>query len=647
MIGTNKTMLTKICTDGIIKPIIEKIVDGENCSDRGAFPSDKKITFRVSVPRRLGASAVVLRINRDYEVSRDISLSFEDTVEGWDIYLADFFPAEAVEGYYEGLFYYEFLFLRGADTLFTSATNNVDFELEGESGAKFRLLIFDKDFTTPDWFKGRVMYHVFVDRFAKGVPAVPVRDDAVIDPDWYGGVPQYPARSGDRYPNNVFFGGNLWGVIEKLDYLASLGVGIIYLSPIFKAYSNHKYDTGNYLEIDEMFGGEEAFDKLLEEAARRDIKIILDGVFNHTGDDSLYFDKYGKYGGTGAYSNPNSPFRDWYNFKEYPDGYESWWGIDILPKLNHSNDLCREFFVGEGGVIEKYLLRGISGWRLDVADELPNSFIDTLRETAKKTSHDPIIIGEVWENAADKISYGIRRRYFGGRQLDSVMNYPLRNGILDYMRYGDAEILADTLRELYSSYPPDVCNCLMNILGTHDTERILTVLGGMCDESLLPDGLENSELAYLKMNEEQRSDAERLLMMAAVIQYTVFGVPSVYYGDEAGIEGYGDPFCRMPYPWGRESAELVGFYRRLGRIRSEYEAFAQGDFKILKVSGGFIAYSREKDKETVIIAINRSDENFVFELRGSYTELLSDTEFDGTVKADTAVILVESDIAEV
>ncbi len=617
-------------------PIIIKYVDGVDRSYKAAFPSDKEITFTVKVPRKLGAAAVVLRINRDGEPYRDVSLEYVNMSEGWDVYSTHLAPIES-----EGLFFYEFLFLRGWDTLFTSTHNNVDFELVKESSQKFRMLIYDKSFSTPEWFHGRVMYHVFVDRFCRGEGHTEGRDDAVINEDWDGGVPQFPIHRGDRYSNNVFFGGNLWGVAEKLDYLERLGVGVIYLSPIFKAYSNHKYDTGNYLEIDKMFGGEEAFDNLIAKANERGIRVILDGVFNHTGDDSLYFDKYGKYGGVGAYSDPKSPYIDWYEFSTYPGGYKSWWGIDILPKLNQHNEACRDFFVGESGVIQKYIDRGIGGWRLDVADELPNDFLDRLRTTAKGANPESVIIGEVWENAADKISYSKRRRYFGGRQLDSVMNYPVKGAVVEYMKYGDAAILADTLTEIYSLYPDCVCHSLMNVLGTHDTERILTVLGVLCDPTLDGDLAENSELAVRKMTAKQRRAAKVLLKMAAVIQFTVFGVPSVYYGDEIGLEGYHDPFCRMPYPWGREDRELLAFYQKLGKIRKSFDVFRDGEFSIERVDGGFIAYSRKSADEKIVVAVNRSGKDISFTRRSFAEELISGKKFDGVVRANTAVIIKE------
>lgn len=629
----------KLCSERITSPIITKESGGKDCSLKNAFSSDEKIIFSVKVPRRLGASAVVLRINRDGESDRDIPLSFTNTAEGWDTYRTELFLAEGCECGYEGLFYYEFLFLRGLDTLFTNTYNNVDFELSPSSGGRFRLLIFDKSFSTPEWFFGKTMYHIFVDRFCKGEGEVAQREDAVINPDWERGIPQYPKHNGDRYSNNTFFGGNLWGVVEKLDYLSHLGIGVIYLSPIFKAYSNHKYDTGNYLEIDGMFGGEAAFDKLIEEAGKRNIRIILDGVFNHTGDDSIYFDRYGKYGGAGAYSDPSSPYVGWYKFKRYPTDYESWWGIDILPKLNHECDECREYFVGSGGVVQKYIEKGIGGWRLDVADELSDEFLDTLRATAKATNPEAVVIGEVWENAADKVAYGKRRRYFGGRQLDSVMNYPLKNGIVEYLRYRDASILADTLKELYSSYPESVCHSLMNILGTHDTERILTALGAICDESVSGDGHTNDELSVMKMTAEQRAQAEKLLKMAAVIQYTAFGVPSVFYGDEAGMEGYHDPFCRKPFPWGREDTDLLEFYRRLGEIRKENTVFADGAFKILKAEGGVIVYSREKDGAEVTVAVNRGEGAVILPQSKEYTELISGKAFGGILDSNSAVIL--------
>lgn len=630
-------MLTKIPLSADAVPKIKKYVSGRDASSCGAFPCGDKIEFTVDVPRILGASAVVMRIAEDGGTDSDIPLDYTDTKNGVDVYQTVIDTAELCHGKDNGLFYYEFLFLRGYDTLFTDTYNFVDFTLETCSYGRFILLVHAPDYRTPRWFPGRVMYHIFVDRFCKGKGTVGARDDAVINGDWYGGTVQYPEKRGDRLENNMFFGGNLWGIAEKLPYLKSLGVGVIYLSPIFKAYSNHKYDTGDYLKIDEMFGGEEAFENLLKKAEEYDIKIILDGVFNHTGDDSLYFDRYGKYGGTGAYSNPNSKYLNWYKFRKYPDEYENWWGIEILPKLNHGVPECRHFFTGEGGVAEKYIKMGISGWRLDVADELSDEFLDEFRQTVKRASDgEGVIIGEVWENAAEKIAYSKRRRYLRGAQLDSVMNYPLRNGIISLLTDNDAELLADILKSVYASYPKCVCDSLMNVLGTHDTERILTVLGSRGEDV---SDMSNAELADKRLSEAERQRGIEMQSVAAVIQYTVYGVPSVFYGDEAGVEGYGDPFCRRPFPWGRECKELLALYERLGKMRAEHSVFAEGDFAVEYVEGAHLVYTRTNADERITVAVNAGSTPFEYPA-SPQKDILTGKDYNGSVPPMRAVVLM-------
>ena len=620
-------------------PIIKKRIDGADISDRGNFQKGECPEFTVEAPRKLGASAVVLRICKDGQRDVDYPFSFVDTRLGTDIYSLTVDTAALCGTEDDGLFFYEILFLRGTDTLFTATENNVDFSLSKYPARRFTMLVYQKDLKTPEWFKGRIMYQVFVDRFCRGEGEVGERDDVIINEDWDNGIPQYAEKLGGPLKNNMFFGGNLWGVAEKMDYFKSLGVGILYLNPIFKAYSNHKYDTGNYFEIDSMFGGKAAFDELVRRAKENDIKIILDGVFNHTGDNSIYFDRYGEYGTGGAFGDKKSPYRKWYNFyKDKEVEYESWWGIDILPRLNHECVDCRRFFTGENGVGAHYIRQGVAGWRLDVADELSDKFLDEFCGAVKTESNgEAVIIGEVWENAIVKESYGKRRKYLRGKQLDSVMNYPLRIGILDFVNLGDSKILADTLKSVYSTYPKAVCDSLMNILGTHDTERALTVLGKGSSEVLVADG---SVLAQKHLSERQRSLALKKMMIAAAIQYTVYGVPSLYYGDEAGLEGYRDPFCRFPYPWGRENKKLLGFYRRLGEIRRDNpEIFATGEFKILKAEGSLFAYERVAAGERVVVVANVSKDDAEFALRGKWTDLLSGREYSGELSGYSCVIL--------
>ncbi len=634
-------MLTKITEWADCLPIIKKRIDGADVSHKGCFAFGECPEIIVEVPRKLGASAVVLRVCKDGQSDADHPFSFSSTECGIDIYTFTLDTVALCDGDEDGLFFYEILFLRGADTLFTSTRNNVDFELLGYSHKRFAMLVYQKSLKTPQWFKGRTMYQIFVDRFCIGKGTVGTREDVIMNEDWDNGIPQYAEKPGDDLKNNMFFGGNLWGVAEKLDYLKSLGVGVIYLNPIFKAYSNHKYDTADYLEIDAMFGGKEAFDALICKAKEADIKIILDGVFNHTGDNSLYFDRYGEYGTNGAYGNKKSPYREWYRFKDKSgkeENYESWWGIKILPRLDHECDDCRTFFTGENGVGAKYIKDGIDGWRLDVADELSDRFLDEFCSAVKRESDgEAVIIGEVWENAAEKEAYGKRRKYLRGSQLDSVMNYPLRNAILDFVLKGNGDFLADTLKSIYSIYPKAVCDSLMNILGTHDTERVLTVCGKGSSEVSWDAG---SVLATKKLSARQRSAAIKKLMIAAALQYTMYGVPSLYYGDEAGVEGYHDPFCRLPYPWGRENQKLLAFYRRLGEIRAQNnELFAEGEFKILHVDGALLAFERYTEKESIIIVANAGTEAASYKLGSGWSDILSRKEYAGSVEGFSCVVL--------
>ncbi|MDE6676401.1 MAG: glycoside hydrolase family 13 protein, partial [Clostridia bacterium] len=289
----------------------------------------------------------------------------------------------------------------------------------------WQLTVFEESYKTPDWMKGGIMYQIFPDRFYKSGEN-PIAGNKILREDW-GGLPSYKPNSHGKVLNNDFFGGNLNGIYEKIDYLKKLNVSVIYLNPIFEAYSNHRYDTGDYMKIDPLLGTTEDFDRLVKKAKDLGIRIILDGVFNHTGDDSRYFNKYGNYKEElGAHQSPDSRYIDWYCFDEYPSKYTSWWGIETLPAVNERSKSYQNFIFGHDGVLKNWLRHGIGGWRLDVADELPDFFLEKLRTAVKEESPEALIIGEVWEDASNKISYDERRRYLLGTELDSVMNYPLK-----------------------------------------------------------------------------------------------------------------------------------------------------------------------------------------------------------------------------
>ena len=299
----------------------------------------------------------------------------------------------------------------------------------------------------------------------------------VLHENW-SDIPEYRPNEQGEILNNDFFGGTLRGIASKLDYLESLHVRTIYLNPIFQAYSNHRYDTGDYKRIDPMLGTEEDFRALCAQAAARGMRVILDGVFNHTGYDSRYFNGSGRYNSLGAHQSKDSPYYGWFDFKRWPDEYGSWWGIYTLPQVNEMNeDYLRYIIEDEDSVIRRWLRLGASGWRLDVADELPDAFIRHLTAAAKREKPDALVLGEVWEDASNKISYSERRAYFHGGELDSVMNYPLSDAILAFLGGGTAEHFAETMECIRENYPHDVFYSLMNVVGTHDTARTLTLLG--------------------------------------------------------------------------------------------------------------------------------------------------------------------------
>lgn len=478
-----------------------------------------------------------------------------------------------------------------------------------EGGAPFTQLVY-KAFPRPNWLDGGVVYQIFPDRFAVGGKRLETKKGDMVYRDDWGGIPYYKPVNG-VVKNNDMFGGNLRGIAEKLDYLKALGVTCIYLNPIFSAFSNHKYNTADYLSVDGDFGSEEDFSYLTSQAATRGISVILDGVFSHTGDDSIYFDKYGRFGGKGAYLSRNGEYRDWYRFDE-KNGYECWWGIDTLPNVNETEPSYKKFITEK--VIPKWLGFGARGFRLDVADELPDEFLDSLFSSLY--SADAIIIGEVWENAVTKIAYGKRRRYFTGGQLDSVINYPLRNAIITFIKEKNADILSSTLAELVNDYPAEVLDKLFNVLSTHDTERILNALSD-CDAPALKEDRATAELKDIR-------EAKKRLELASGLQYTLPGVPCLFYGDEAGVTGYEDPFCRACFPWGKEDKELSEHYKKLGELRS-CRVFEKGAFSVVRSTGGLFVFTR--GEELTIIA-NAGEDEYLPQYKG-LKDLFEGKIFDG------------------
>lgn len=492
----------------------------------------------------------------------------------------------------EGLFFFHFELERDGRLLYLSPSGLTD-SFAGE----WQLLICGNKFEITE--SGGVIYHIFTDRFAKGGNCPP-REDAVML-DWQRDIPEYTERPGQFLRNNTFFGGTLWGVLNKLDYIGSLGADMIYLSPVFTAYSNHKYDTGDYLSVDPMFGGDDALQAVIDGCHARNIKVILDGVFNHVGDDSIYFDSKNKYGG--ALHNPHSPYREWFNIS--PDGgYECWWGVKNLPKVIK----CESFqaFICEK-VIPKYMNMGIDGWRLDVVDEYSQSFLERITAAAKEINPDTYILGEVWENASNKIAYGERKKYLCGSALDGVMNYPFRNAVIDFVTEHDNSFITDVTTQIFAHYPASKLNSSMNMLGTHDTARIITVLGGVSG-----DGLTGSQLAHTYMTHDQYTAAKKKLFAAYLLMTALPGKTAVYYGDEAGMQGYSDPFNRRPFPWGSEDGEITTFVRNANLVKKSCMPLISGDFDPIPTQSDVFAFRRTSGSETVTCISNMGSADFGF-----------------------------------
>ncbi|WP_349408450.1 alpha-amylase family glycosyl hydrolase [Pseudalkalibacillus sp. SCS-8] len=523
----------------------------------------------------------------------------------------------------------------------------------------FQLTVYEPGYTTPDWMKEAVVYQIFPDRFYNGNKK---NDDAKkyargLEPiehqDWTE-LPDNPRLAddsnyeGDGIWSNDFFGGDIKGVQDKLDYIESLGVNTIYLNPVAHAASNHKYDATDFKAVDPMFGSPEEFKQFTDELKKRDMHLILDGVFNHVGDDSIYFDRYGKYETVGAYEYWASiydymnqeglseeaakervekeflqqgqvfsdyGFHNWFNIENRkvdvgtPNeryDYQAWWGFDSLPEIAsvpgkavpYDSELNNEQFANyimynQDSVAKSWLERGGSGWRLDVANEVDTEFWrqfrDEIKATETKTNDDPLILGEIWDDAS---------KYFLGDLYDSVMNYRFRGAMLDYLKNGKAERAAEQLTAIEEDYPDEAFYNLMNLMGSHDTARAVYLLGN---------GNENAERAEFDQNYDHELGLKRL-KLAAIFQFGYPGAPTIYYGDEAGVTGSKDPDDRRTYPWGNENKELIAHYQKLGKIREKHqELLSHGDLKNLHMEGDVFVYGRSLNKKSAIVAINRGD----------------------------------------
>ena len=513
------------------------------------------------------------------------------------------------------------------------------FSLRRRSGetvtlAQRQLTVYEEYGAAPDWFGRGVSYQIFPDRFCRSRVPDPAGlvGDRTVHENWQD-TPEFRPDERGEIRNRDFFGGDLAGILSKLDYLKRLGVTTLYLNPIFEAASNHRYNTADYMAIDPMLGTAEDFRALCREAHARGMRVLLDGVFNHTGSASRYFNADGFYPELGAAQSKDSPYYNWYHFTHWPDSYDAWWGIKTLPAVEENQASYRDFIIrSEDSVVRHWLRCGADGWRLDVADELPDDFIAAIRTAIEQEKADAYLLGEVWEDGSNKIAYDRRRKYLLGRETHGLMNYPFRTAALDWLCGGDAAAFRESMEQLRENYPSPAFYSAMNFLSTHDTPRILTLLGGE------PTPADKAERAAARLSPAGRELARRRLMLGALLLYTFPGSPTVYYGDEAGMEGYEDPLNRRTFPWGQEDEELLRWYRRLGQLRGGRLSLQQGDICYLYADGSGLALRRQWDGEVTTVAMNSGKEPLTMTLSWPHpiaTDAMTGQQFladNGTVR---------------
>ena len=501
------------------------------------------------------------------------------------------------------------------DSFLCPAEDGHSSRLCGGEAEGFRLTVYKRGFKTPEKFCRSIMYQVFPDRFGfsdDGTAQAGIEYHRRLGqtPEMHGSLSEpvkWQPREGEKdYAPDDFYGGTLKGIDSKLQYLKDLGVGTLYLNPIVEARSNHRYDTSSYENVDPVLGSVSDYVNLCAKAKKLGIGIINDGVFSHTGADSVYFDRFGSYGGVGAHASRQSKYFGWFDFRSYPDDYRCWWGFKDLPEVNEEDKSWQDYIIrSDNSIVKLWLRRGASGWRLDVADELPDDVLALIRESAKAEKPDCTIIGEVWEDAVTKVSYGHRRNYALGYSLDSVMNYPFRRAVISFARgETDAFALRDFLLSQQHNYPLPMYKALMNLLSSHDVERLHSALGADCELK----SLDRASQAAFRLTPEQSERADRLQKLCAAIQYCVPGVPCLYYGDEECLDGAGDPFNRTPFePSGRG---LHNFYAELGRTRNSSEALKSGSAKFFAPAPDVLMILREAASGRVLCVVNRGSNDF-------------------------------------
>lgn len=564
----------------------------------GAVPCGTEISITLRPSGTEGFSGCSLLLFEEFaDTHREVPLTLSGEEDGRAIFQGTYRAPDTPE-----LVWYGFRFSRENGGAVWFGKNGLCGE---EELVCWQQTVFDPSMGTPDWFGRGVTYQIFPDRFRRTVLPDPagMPGDRVVHQDWFEIMDYLPDQNGE-ISNRDFFGGNFAGVEEKLEYLYDLGVRTIYFCPVFEADSNHRYNTGDYEKIDPMLGNAGDFRRLCRKAHILGMRVMLDGVFNHTGSNSRYFNACGSYPELGAAQSKDSAFYPWYSFLDWPETYEAWWGIRTLPAVNEMYPGYVSYIIeDDNSIIRRWLRDGADAWRLDVADELPDEFIAKIRRVMMEEKKDSFLLGEVWEDGSNKIAYDRRRRYLLGGETHGLMNYPFRVAALAFLQGGDAEDFVEAMEGLRENYPRDAFYSGMNMLGTHDTARVLTMLG------VRDVPWDRDARAVYRMSDEERERGSALLRVGAVLLYAFPGSPTVYYGDEVGMEGFEDPFNRGTFPWGREDLDLQRFFMRLGKLRNQRVSMQSGDLLWLAASGHLLAFARKEKDEMTAAVLNAGTED--------------------------------------
>lgn len=631
----------------------------------GAVPAGTPVTLRLRTFHN-DVSLVSMRVydlNATAQYFLDMSLAASnvscyqadlagDSCDFWEATLPNYSPDNL---------WYRFIVTDGTDTdYYADNTPALDGGLGSPSDDlvdnSFALTVYDPSFIAPDWAPNAVIYQIFPDRFRNGrkdndpITGDIRYDDPVLALPWntlpegycrnyadsstncpwrFDETPPDSSPSIEEPRGRDYMGGDLKGVDQYLDYLQSMGVNTIYFNPIFDAGSNHGYDTQDYYKIDPYFGTQKDWENLVKHAKKRNMRIILDGVFNHLSSDSPFFDRYHHYAEMGACESSDSPYRDWFYFHDVTPGtgvcvdsdgtpdaanYDGWFGFDSIPVINKSLPAVQEYFLtGDDSVSRYWLEQGASGWRMDVMGDasFPDGYWETFRGVVKDTQSDGIIISETWQKDSTLL------RMLRGDRADTTMNYRLRDAVLGFLAPGnfDSKGFADSghvitpsefaarIASIREDYPEAAFYSLMNILDSHDTERILWTL---------TPGTETT--ADKESNTDNLAQGKQRQMIASLIQFTMPGAPTVYYGDEVAMTGDDDPDDRRTYPWtdlgGNPDPTMFSHYQTLALLRQENQALTDGNLVMLLADdeAGTVAYGRKTTQQAVIVVINRSSQ---------------------------------------